>query len=161
MISLARPLPYLSTHAEGDALHEAWLAVRHSREVPWEQGASEAWKAAFLAHVLRARAHLIVHIEQSECEGSALLRLAARNYAAARAVERQFEDHRQLIGLVLHLIGRLEAPGPAHVEEVIALIEDATLFEMRLAMHANRLNNLLAEAGVRAALAEAPAAAAG
>lgn len=159
MISLARPLPTPPSHQEGDALHEAWLAARRSREVPWEQGASEAWKAAFLGHILRARGHLIVHIEQSECEGSALLRLAARSYAAARAVERQFEDHRQLIGLVLHLVGRLEAPGPARVEEVIALIEDATLFEMRLAMHANRLNNLLAEAGVRAAMA--PSAAAG
>lgn len=131
-----------------DPLYEAWEALRLARQVPWSAQGAGGWRAAFQRHISRAGELVRAHVEQADSPEVAAIARPAEGSASLR--RRQLDDHPALLQQLHELIKGLEASSPGDVHSVVECNERAALIEIRVAMHQNRLHELLAQNGAGA-----------
>ncbi|MBI5947425.1 MAG: hypothetical protein HY875_04730 [Chloroflexi bacterium] len=145
-MTLSSTSPVFAPGSGDDPLYEAWEALRLARQVPWSVEAPAHWRSTFERQVSRARRLLVEHIEQGDGPEIVL----ARRADASGAFRRQVEEHPALLQQLDDLTRDASAAKPGDIHAVVECSERAAMVEIRLAMHQNRLHELLTQGDGRA-----------
>ena len=145
-MTLSSTSPVFAPGGWADPLYEAWEALRLARLVAWSAEAPAPWRSTFQRQVARARQLLAEHVEQGDGPETVL----ARRADTSAAFRRQVEEHPALLQQLDELTRDASAAKPGDIHAVVECSERAAMVEIRLAMHQNRLHELLTQGDGRA-----------
>ncbi len=128
-----------------DPLYEAWEALRLARQVAWNAQSPGGWRAGFHQQIARAWSLVSAHVEQA----AGFEATRARRAMDDAALSRQEEDHEALLAQLRELAGVVTEAIPADIHTLVECTERAAMIEIRVAMHQNRLHELLERSGTR------------
>jgi len=140
--STTHPCPIWGALPGADALYDAWKAIREARHVPWDADHAALWRAEFARNLAIGFERFSAHVRLSEAPGSALRSLASQ-HASSGWLRSQFADDEELLGQLQQLLAEVEQVAHPEIEHVVQFSEEAVMLEMKLAMHQNRLHELL------------------
>jgi len=127
-MGLSQTWPAQVVGEEADPLYVAWQAARRARAVEWSATSGECWRQAFLAECVVIREAFREHIAQET---------QARDGATAG-----IEPHAELVEAAQRIIRDIGLCHSRDIAAVVELVERATMLEMKLAQHQNRLRQL-------------------
>ena len=125
-MGLSQTWPAQVVGGEADPLYMAWEAARRARAVEWSACDAESWRRAFRHECLAMREALRRHI----------------TLEAAAAGDPHDDEHEDLDAAVQRIVRDASMCHSREVAVVVELVERATLLEMKLAQHQNRLRNV-------------------
>lgn len=128
-MGLSQTWPAQVVGEEADPLYVAWQAARRARAVEWSASSGECWRQAFLAECVVIRDAFREHIAQET---------QARDGATA-GIEPHADEHTELVEAVQRIIRDIGLCHSRDIAAVVELVERATMLEMKLAQHQNRL----------------------
>lgn len=136
-------------HLKPDPIAEAGQLLRRAARLPFEARRPRAWARQFTHLVTDARKALVDHILRAERTDSAFNQLGAERPELRHVIDRQTDEHKQLLADMFHLAEDVRILRDPGIWDMVEFTEKAKSLVMALERHHTRMVDIAFEASCR------------